>query len=142
MAVDKVKPLGLENSALGGTEDIPFPTEISPSEDYIATKGIAFENTDTFLIDKIGRSLVELHPDLYQNITYTGVNPTVVEYFNNPSFITANRIARRDNTFTSNNLTSEVLVIYDTNGTTILRTYTWTHTYTGSNLTSSVVVIT
>lgn len=139
---DKVKPLGLENPSLGGTETSPFPTELDPNEDYVAAKGIAFENLDTFLIDKIGRSLVEKFPNLYQNITYSGNNPTVLEFFNSASFITANRVARYDFTYTSNNLTSEVLVIYDTNGTTVLRTYTWTHTYTSNNLTSSGLVIT
>lgn len=139
---DKVKPLGFENSALGGTENFPLPTEIDPNEDYLATKGIAFENLDTFLVDKIGRSIVEKFPDLYQNITYSGNDPTVLEFFNSSSFITANRVARFDFTYTANNLTSEVLVIYDTNGTTVLRTYTWTHTYTSNNLTSSGLVIT
>lgn len=139
---DKVKPLGFENPALGGTELFPIPTELDPTEDFVAAKGIAFENLDTFRIEKLGRMVTELHPDLYENLTYSGGNVTAVEYFNSPSFITANRIARRDNTFTSGKLTSEVLVIYDTNGTTILRTYTWTHTYTGANLTSTALVIT
>lgn len=48
---DKVKPLGFENSALGGTENLPLPTEIDPTEDYLAAKGLAFQNLDTRLID-------------------------------------------------------------------------------------------
>jgi len=51
MAVDKVKPLGLENPASGGTQTDPFPTELDPNEDYIAAKGVAFENADNRLID-------------------------------------------------------------------------------------------
>lgn len=139
---DKVKPLKIENAATGGTQTDPFPVETNPTQDYLAAKGIAFENLDTFLIEKLGRSLVEFFPNLYQNITYSGNDPTVLEFFNSSTFINANRVARYDFTYTSNNLTSEVLVIYDTNGTTILRTYTWTHTYTSNNLTSSGLVIT
>lgn len=140
--VDKIKPLKIENPAGGGAETDPFPTEVNPAEDYISGKGVSFEGLDTFLLDKIGRSLVEKFPDLYQNITYAGSNPTVVEFFNSASFITTNRVARYDLTYTSNKLTGEVLVIYDTNGSTVLRTYTWAHTYSGSNLQSSSLVIT
>ena len=42
--MDKVKPLGFENASLGGTETYPLPTELNPSEDFIAVKGISFEN--------------------------------------------------------------------------------------------------
>lgn len=50
--VDKVKPMGIENAATGGTEDFDFPTEMNPAEDYAAVKGIAFENNDDILIYK------------------------------------------------------------------------------------------
>lgn len=140
--VDKVKPLKLENSALGGTENDVFPTETDPTEDYGAFKGISFENLDTFLIEKKGRALVELFPNLYQNITYTSFNPTVVEFFNSASFVNANRIARVDLTYSSNLPTTEALLIYDTDGTIVLRTYTWSYTYTGDDLTSAGLVIT
>lgn len=52
MAVDKVKSLKIENPATGGTNTDPYPTEVNPSQDYLATKGIAFENLDTVLVDK------------------------------------------------------------------------------------------
>lgn len=55
--VDKVKPLKIENSTLGGTENDPFPTEVDPSEDYIAAKGISFEGLDTKLIYPTGDDL-------------------------------------------------------------------------------------
>lgn len=142
MAVDKIKPLKIENPGTGGTQTDPFPTEVTPTQDYASIKGLAFEGLDTFLIDKIGRAIVELFPSLYQNTTYTGNNLTSLEFFNSASFITANRVARYDFTYTSNNLTTEVLRIYDTDGTTILRTYTWTHTYSGNNFQSSGLIIT
>ena len=140
--VDKVKPLGLENSSLGGTENVPLPTELDPAEDYLAAKGIALENLDTFRVEKLGRSIVELFPNLYENVTYSSGKVSIVEYYNSATFITANKLARRDLTSTGSNLTTEVLVIYDTDGSTVLRTHTWTYTYTGSNLTSSAQVIT
>lgn len=57
MAVDKVKPLKIESSATGGTEDNLFPTEADPTEDYLAAKGIAFENLDTHLVDRVGNDI-------------------------------------------------------------------------------------
>lgn len=139
---DKIKPLKIENAATGGTQNDGFPTETDPTQDYIATKGIAFENLDTFLIDKIGRTQVEKFPDLYQNVTYSSGDASNIEFFNNASFITANRVARYDFTYSSGNLTSEVLRIYDTDGSTVLRTYTWTHTYSSGDFVSSGVIIT
>jgi hypothetical protein len=52
--VDKIKPLKIENSSTGGTEIDPFPRESNPTSDYAAFKGIAFENSDTRLIDLDG----------------------------------------------------------------------------------------
>ncbi len=140
---DKVKPLKMEDPSLGGTQnDMGFPTETNATQDYLACKGIAFENLDTFILDKIGRSIVERFPDLYQRITYSSGVPTVLEFFNSSSFITANRLARHELSYTDSLLTGETLYVYDTNGSTILRTYLWTHVYSGSDLDSSSVVIT
>jgi hypothetical protein len=50
MAVDKVKPLGLEEID-DGNQTVPIPTEMNPTEDYAAVKGVAFENSDNTLID-------------------------------------------------------------------------------------------
>ena len=47
--VDKVKPLKIEDST-SGTEFDMVPTETDPTEDYIASKGIAFENSDNTTI--------------------------------------------------------------------------------------------
>jgi hypothetical protein len=50
MTIDRVHPLKFETSADGTQTDI-FPTETNPTEDYIAAKGISFENTETKTID-------------------------------------------------------------------------------------------
>ncbi|NJO65522.1 MAG: hypothetical protein HC836_47735 [Richelia sp. RM2_1_2] len=50
MAIDKIKPLGLEDS-IDGTEVFPTPTELDPDSDYAAVKGIAFENSDNTTIE-------------------------------------------------------------------------------------------
>jgi hypothetical protein len=55
--VDKVKPLKIENASLGGTQNDPFPTETNPTQDYIAAKGFAIENLDTYLVDKSGSNM-------------------------------------------------------------------------------------
>jgi hypothetical protein len=47
--VDKVKSLKIED-ATDGTEIDMAPTEVNPSEDYLAAKGVAFENSDDTVI--------------------------------------------------------------------------------------------
>lgn len=54
--VDKIKPLGMEvGDAIDG--DLPVPTELDPSEDFISSKGVAFEDSDQNLIQKDGTSI-------------------------------------------------------------------------------------
>lgn len=48
---DKVKPLKIENTSTGGGQTDPFPVETNPAQDYLASKGLAFENQDNRLID-------------------------------------------------------------------------------------------
>lgn len=49
--VDKIKPLKIESAASGGTQNDLFPTEANPTQDYLAAKGLAGENSDTRLFD-------------------------------------------------------------------------------------------
>jgi len=57
---DKVKPLKIENSATGGTQNDPFSVETNPTQDYLAAKGIAFENSDTYLMDKSSSNNIQV----------------------------------------------------------------------------------
>lgn len=57
--VDKVRPLKLESSTSGGTDLDPFPTEVNTAQDYVATKGIAFENNDNRLFDLSGSGEIQ-----------------------------------------------------------------------------------
>lgn len=50
MAIDKIKILKIETSDNGTQEDAPYYTEADPSEDYVAIKGVAFENSSNHLI--------------------------------------------------------------------------------------------
>lgn len=54
--VDRVKPLKNEEST-NGTEIDFGPTETDPSEDYLAAKGLALENSDLLLIDAAGNEI-------------------------------------------------------------------------------------
>lgn len=54
--VDRIKPLKLE-SPLDGTQYDPTPTELDPQEDYIATKGISFQDSENIVIESIGGEL-------------------------------------------------------------------------------------
>lgn len=48
---DKVKALKIESASTGGTQSDPYPVEADPTQDYLAAKGISFENSDTQLFD-------------------------------------------------------------------------------------------
>lgn len=132
--VDKIKPLKLENSLTGGTELDMFPTEADPSADYVAAKGLSFENSNDYLAEKVGRALGFKIPDGSQKITYSGNDITAVEFFTTASQITANRIARVDMTYSGVNPATEAWKFYDTDGTTTLRTVTLTYTFSGIDL--------
>lgn len=139
--VDKIKPLKLESSATGGTENDFGPSEADPTEDYVATKGIAFEGLDAFRIEKLGRAIVPFQPDGSVAVAYTaGGDVSSVEIFNSATQIVANRIARVDLSYSGVDPTSETWVIYDSNGTTVLRTIAISYTYTGVDITSAAQV--
>lgn len=60
--MDKVKPLKIEDPIDGTEDDQGYPTQLDPSEDYVATKGIAFENQETHLIDIIDNEITFTDP--------------------------------------------------------------------------------
>jgi hypothetical protein len=141
--VDKVRPLKIERSG-DGTEIDPFPTECDPAEDYLVGRGFSFENSDSYLMEKIGRLIDSKIPDWSEKPTYL-VNGELdfLELFNGATQITANRLAKVQMSYDGSlNPTSEVWSIYDTNGTSVLRTVTFTHSFTSYSLTNSVVATT
>ena len=134
--VDKIKPLKLESSSTGGTENDWGPTEADPLEDYAGIKGIAFENDDNFRIEKFKRVILESFPLTTQKITYlANGDVNFVEYFNSATQINANRIAKITIGYTSEDPTSETALVYDTDGVTTSRTITSTFTYTSGDVT-------
>lgn len=54
--VDKVKPLKIEDTTSGSSINFA-PKESDPFEDYLASRGIALRNLDTFLIDDDGSEI-------------------------------------------------------------------------------------
>ena len=141
MAVDRVKPLKMEN-ATDGTEVDLRPTETDPAEDYLAAKGIAFENLNTFLVEKLGRVITELEPDQTFAIASTGDVVNSVSIYNSATQIDANRVYRVDFSYTGDDITTEAHKIYDTDGTTVLRTITYSYTYSSGEITSGSVAVT
>jgi len=148
LAVDKVKPLKFETPT-DGTELDVTPTGADPAEDYLACKGMAFENLDTFLAKKEGGVLRLMIPDASEKPTFhtTGANDgelDYVEYFEGTTQTTINRRGRVDFTYDGSlNPLTEVWKIYDpSDGTTVLETGTITHTWSGVDLTKSVEVTT
>lgn len=89
--VDKVKPLKLEDST-SGTELNFLPTEVDPSEDYIAGKGFAFENLDTVYFKKSGSDIVVKDLTLGTEYTLNALRTALSNSFDNTtnSFVATN----------------------------------------------------
>lgn len=135
--VDKVKPLKYETS-VDGTEVDFSPTETDPSEDRLSAKGIAFENLNEYRLEKLGRLIHHYHPDPTHKITYKeNGDVDYVEIFNGTQ-ITANRIAKYELAYSGFDPSTETLKIYDTDGTTVLRTITRTLSFSGLDLSTVV----
>lgn len=84
--VDKIKCLKIENPALGGTDTDPFPTELNPSQDYIASKGVAFENSDTRLVNLNGSGSIQFTDALETSpVTVTQLKTAINNTFDNSS---------------------------------------------------------
>ena len=81
-------------------------------------------------------------PTNSEKATYLGNGEVdFVEFFSNPSQVVANRVAKVTFTYDGNlNPTGEVLLLYDTDGTTVLKTVTFTHTFTGTDYTNTTQV--
>ena len=136
--VDKVKPLKIEDTS-SGTELDYLPREADPSEDYLSSKGLAFENLDTHLAEKLGDLVGFKVPNWSLKPTFTGDNLTSVEFFNGATQTTINRRAKADISYNGDDPTTETWSIYDTSdGTTVLRTITLTHTWSSGDLTKTV----
>jgi hypothetical protein len=85
---DKIKPLKLENSASGGTQIDYLPTEANPTQDYLAAKGIAFENSDTRLLDLSAGGEIQ-YKDAVQG-TYKTLNSITGGTFDEDRILTDN----------------------------------------------------
>lgn len=140
--VRRVKPYATEDTILGSVDQSEM-VEIDPNNVYLAAKGISFEASNSFLHHKLGRVILETYPDIYQSINYNA-NKTLnyIEYYNSASFITANRLARTDMTYTAALYPStEITRIYDTDGSTILKTHTISYTFSSGDMTQSSELI-
>lgn len=118
--------------------------QIDPAVDTIAGKAFSFLGLSTFLAEKVGDILGFRKPD-FSDAPSFNANGTInfVEWFNGATQITSQRRARVDFTYDVNlDPATEVWKIYDTNGTTILRTVTYTYTFVANVLTKTVEVTT
>ena len=133
--VDKVKPLKYEDST-SGTEFDVLPTEANPLEDYLTGKGFSFEDSDDYLLEKVGGVIKLKTPTHSHKPIYTGDSISAYEFYETSTQTTINRRARADYTYSGDNITTESIKIYDpSDGTTVLRTLTISYTYTGDNVT-------
>jgi len=115
--------------------------EIDFNNDTLQAKGLAFEGSASYVMEKIGGILKATIPSYSLAPTYdAGDDLIAYEIFNGNTQTTINRRVRGDFTYTSGNLTGESWKIYDeSDGTTVLRTITVTHSYTSDQLTNTEV---
>lgn len=52
MSRDRVRPLKLESTATGGSQEDLLPTAMDPLQDYAAVKGLTFEDDDNTRLEK------------------------------------------------------------------------------------------
>lgn len=139
--MSRVKTLVVERDG----SELEFQEEVNPSSDYIAAKGLAFENLATHLSEKVGGVLKFTVPDCSYKYDYTVAGEVnFVEVYEGATQTTINRRLRVDMTYDGNlNPTIEAWKFYDpADGTSILRTITITHTWSGVDLIKSTEVTT
>ena len=134
--VDVVKTIVAERNGLDLSEDF---AEVRPASDFLSGKGISFEGSQDFLLQKVGGLICGTIPDFSTKATYSGETVTALEVFNGSTQTTPNRLARGDFSYTGDILIEEVWKVYSTSdGTTVLATTTVTHSYSGNNYTGSL----
>lgn len=101
---DKVKPLKIESPSTGGTQVDPFPVETNPAQDYLASKGIAFENNDNRLIDLDGSG----------NIQFKDVTETIAVTVRQLRTALNNIFSNSGNGFTATNVQDAIIEAKDT----------------------------
>ena len=121
-----------------------LPRQVQANADRLVAKGLVFEGDTNFTSEKVGGYILDLIPDCSVKPTYKADKEiNFVEYFEGATQTVPNRRARVDITYTGIDPTSEVCVIYDpADGTTVIKTFTWTHTWTSGELTKSTLVTT
>lgn len=67
--------------------------------------------------------------------TFTGDLLTMLEFYNSLTQINANRIAKSEYTYSSDQVTTQVNTYYEEDGTTVHSTETISYTYTGDEIT-------
>ena len=119
--VDKVRPLKLENASTGGTETDMFPTEVDVAEDYLAAKGIAFDNSDSNL-------LVVVTSVLTSSLNFSA--PLLVS-----SSLSSGRVVY---TTAGGQLTADASFTY--NGTTVTHATTISQSYSSASATNALTL--
>jgi hypothetical protein len=113
--------------------------DLDISTEYLyEDKDLPLTATTIFPNEKLQGFLERLyHSAESQNPTYIGDNISSVEFYNSATQVVGNRIMKSDLTYTSDLVTSEAWSIYDTDGTTVLKTVTLTYTYVNDVVTKA-----
>ena len=96
--MDKTRPLKIETPVEGGTQTDYLPTEVNPAEDYISAKGIAFEESDNYVMDL----------DENQNIQFKDATQTTPVTVTQLKTALDNTFDNRTNGFVSTNVQAAI----------------------------------
>lgn len=127
------KPLKIDS---GGKK-----AQLDPATDTVAAQAIAFEGLSTFLAEKVGSILGFRKPDFSAASNFNSDGTlNFVEFFQGAVQTTPNRRMRVDMSYDGDlNPSTEIWRIYSPlDGTTILRTVTYTFTFSSGVLTNIV----
>lgn len=85
----------------------------------------------------VGKSLLQFGPDTSQKVVYNAQGDVdYIEFYESASQTTGNRKVKAVITYSGSDPVSETWSIYDSDGTTVVETRTYSYTYTLGNITN------
>jgi hypothetical protein len=119
-----------------GSTEYDTPIEAVPAAEDVS---IVTTTVNTLVGSDVQDVLTKLNrPSVSQLPAYSGSDLASITFYSSASQVVANRIAAVALTYSSGNPTAETWTIYsDTDGITVLKTYTITNTWSSGTLTNS-----
>lgn len=100
---------------------------------FDVSEGIAFDRNNTGFVE-FGKSSAYFSPEHSQKVTYSGDDISYIEFFFSNTQTTANRVLKISINYTLGEPSSEVWEFFDSNGTSVLETRTYTYTLSSGKI--------